>query len=209
MAHAEDVLTLDEAKTALNLTGTAKHDAELPAWVTAVSRRLDRAVGPIVRREVTEVLSGGGDVIHTRLYPVSSYTSVTEYSDTTGTVLTVETNLSKPNAAYLPYPYSGNPTLFNGRLRRRGGGSDVRFTSGDSNVAVVYVAGRFATTGAVDEIYKTAARIMLQNLWSAQSPNVAQVDEFEIPQQRFPRFAIPNAVKELLADEWQEGPLVG
>lgn len=206
MADLLDILTLAEAKTALNLAGTTVHDAELPAWITAASRRLDRAVGPVIRRTVTaELHDGGGHEVRTALWPVASFTTVKEYANTTATTLTAETNTTKPADAYLAEPYGSDPTLFSGALRRRGTGSDRRFATGARNVEVTYVAGRYADTASVDEIFKTGARLVLQNFWNSQRPNIAQVGEFEIPTGNWPRFSIPNAVRELLYAHWQEG----
>lgn len=204
-----DVLSLPEAKAALNLNGTTQYDAELPGWITAASLTLERYVGPIVRRDVTELVDGGAGDLWTRYRPVTSFTTVTEYVDTTGTVLTRETNVLKPDSSYFAEPYGPDPTLFSGRLRRRSAGSDQWFESGRRNVEIVYVAGRYATTSAVDERFKLAAKLILANLWNSQRPNLAQTGEFEIPQSNFPRFAIPHAVREIMGDEWQPRLMVG
>lgn len=204
-----DVLSLAEAKAALNLSGVVVHDTEIAPWVTATSLLLDRKVGPIVRRTVTDEIHDGGDgVIRTRLYPVHSFTTVTEYSGLTATVLTVDTNLTHPATGYRPEAYAPNAALYSGRLVRRSGGYGSAYPSGSGNVVITYVAGRFENTAAVDERFKSAARLTLQNLWNSQRPNLAQVGEFEIPQSNWPRFAVPNAVREMLADEWQVGVLV-
>lgn len=202
-----DVLTLAEGKAALNLAGTSQYDGEIPAWITASSLALDAKVGPIVKRTVTdEVHDGYGGHFYTRLYPVLTYTTVTEYNGTTATVLTVETNASKPASAYLAEQYGPNPALLSGLIRRRGSGSDAWFPEGIGNVVVTYEAGRFADTAAVDERFKSAARLTLQNLWNSQRPNLGDVGEFEVPQSNWPRFAIPNAVRQMLANEWQDAP---
>lgn len=204
-----DWLTLVEAKAAINLSGSTQYDAELPAWITATSLILDRKVGPAVRRTITDELHDGSRwPLRTRLYPVASFTSVTEYSGTSATVLTVETNVAKPGSAYLTEPYRTEPTLFSGLLQRRAGGSGSLFAPGSRNIVVTYVAGRFADTASVDERFKGAARLTLQNLWNSQRPNLANVGEFEIPQSNWPRFAVPRAVQEMLADEWQEEVMV-
>lgn len=204
-----DILSLPEAKAALNLTGVTVHDAEIAPWVTATSLLLDRKIGPVVRRTITdEVLDGGRNFARTRLYPVTSFTTVTEYSGLTATVLTVETNLSHPASAYRPERYSSDPTLYSGRIYRRATGSSTWYPTGSGNVVVTYVAGRYADTATVDERFKAAARLTLQNLWNSQRPNLAQVGEFEIPQSNWPKFSVPNAVREMLADEWQAGVLV-
>ena len=210
MADALDLLTLAEAKTAVNQSGVTTYDVELAAWVTGVSRRLDKAVGPVVQRTVTaELQDGGREHVFTNLYPVTSFTTVKEYVDTTSTTLTRETNATKPDSAYLIEPYAADPTLFSGKVRRRGGGSDVCFAVGARNVELTYVAGRSASTSAVDELFKTAARLFIQHLWNANRPSTGSVGEFEIPQANWPRFAVPNAVKELLTDFWQSDARIG
>lgn len=204
-----DWLTLEEAKAGLNLSGVTTYNAELPAWITAVSLLLDSKVGPAVVRTITdEVHDGGAGVIRTRLWPVVSYTTVTEYTGLTPRVLTVETNLAHPAAGYRADRYGAEPSLFSGRIVRRSSGYGSVFASGSGNVVVTYVAGRFADTASVSERFKAAAKLTLQNLWNSQRPNLAVVGEFEIPQQNWPRFAVPNAVREMLADVWQEGPMV-
>lgn len=211
-----DVLTLAEGKQAVNLTGVSTSDAELALWITTVSLLLDRHVGPIVVRTVTnEMHDGGGSplfslygftgVIFLRRFPVTSFTTITEYSGTTATVLTAETNLSKPSASYLAQRYGPDPALYSGRLERRASGSCVPFPAGTGNVVVTYEAGRFSNTGTVDERFKAAARLTLASLWNSQRPNLAQVGEFEVPMSNWPKFAVPNAVQEMLRDEWQTG----
>jgi len=206
-----DVITLAEAKAALNLSGATTYDTELPAWITAVSQLLDAGAGPIVIRTVTgEIHNGDTTSIRTRLYPVKTITTITEYSDTTGTVLTAETNLSKPDAAYLADTYDLDPALLSGVIRRRFAGYGYRFATGQGNVVITYEAGRFNETGSVSERFKLAAKLTLQYLWNSQRPSLGSVGEFEIPQANWPRFAVPNAVQELLGDEWQSsGLLVG
>lgn len=207
---AHDVLTLAEAKAAINVTGVTTYDSELPAWITGVSELLDRHVGPIVQRAVTdEAHDGASGVIRTRLYPVAAWTSVTEYSGGVATVLTAETNLLQPASSYLAGRYGPDPTLYSGVLWRREAGYAATYATGVGNVVVSYIAGRYANTAAVTELFKRAAALTLQNIWNAQRPSLAQVGDFEIPQSNWPRFAIPNAVQEMLASEWQGALMVG
>jgi hypothetical protein len=203
-----DWLSSAEAKAALNLAGVTTYDDEITPWNTAASLLLDSYVGPAVVRTVTdEAHDGNYPSIRTRLYPVKSITTLTEYVSTTGTVLTVETNASKPASGYLAERYDPAPTLYSGRLFRRSSGSPTCFPCGTGNIVITYEAGRFTNTAAVDERFKSAARLTLQNLWNSQRPNLAQIGEFEIPQSNWPRFAVPNAVREMLADVWQKSPL--
>lgn len=210
MADLLDVLTYDEALLALGLSVGPQPIVKktvLEGIITGVSRRLDKAAGPVVRRTVTEVHDGGRDRLYLRAWPVAQFTTVTQHLSGTATVLTAETFASQPTDSYLAEPFKADPALFSGRVDRRSGGSGAQVPAG-SRIEVVFIAGRYTNTASVDELFKTAARVMLQNFWHSQEPSIGQVAEFEVPQQLFPRFAIPNAVRELLADHWQEGPMV-
>lgn len=201
MADTLDIVTLSEAKDGLNLNNTTRYDDELALWITAVSRRLDQLVGPVVQRTVsTEAHTGGDHEIYLAQHPISSITSVTEYhggDGTTARTLTAETNASKPLHAYKTTPYSADRTLLGSKLRRRSSNADAIFEPGDENIEVTYVAGRAATTAAVDERYKIGASLILQHLWHTQRPDTTTVGtgEFEVPTQRTPRWAIPRAVR--------------
>lgn len=204
-----DVLTLEEAKQALNVTATTKHDAELPLYITAVSDRLDRLVGPVVQRSVSsELHSGGHESIFLHLYPVVSVGSVQEYKEeeTTATVLTAETNASRPAEAYLTHPYRRGALLSSRLVRRsdKGLSRKGKFAKGQNNIVVSYVAGRCADTASVEPLFKQAAGLMLQNFWRAQQDSTGNVGEFDVPQSYFPRWAIPQAVRQLLEEEMQQ-----
>lgn len=200
-----DVVSLTEAKQALQLTGTTAHDTVLAAWITGVSLRLDRLVGPVVRRTVTaEPHDGGANRVHLRYHPNTSVTSVTEYDGTTGTVLTAETNALKPDDAYKALAYSADAAYRSNILVRRGGNADAVFAAGLENVEVTYVAGRFADTASVDERFKRGTALMLKNLWRSQVDGVGQVGEYDVPAVNFPAFAVPRAVRELFDGEIQD-----
>lgn len=203
-----DVLSIEEARVAVGLDADDMlHDVELAAWVATISKRLDRSVGPVVVRTITDELQDGGRChIYLNKWPVTSVSSVSEYNNTTETLLTVETNAVRPSNGYLLTRYRPDPTFYGRKVRRRTSGSDDTFCVGVQNVKVTYVAGRFATTATVDEDFKTAARIMLKNLWGSELPSVEEMGEFTVPTQRFPKFTIPNAVKEMLWEFWQERP---
>lgn len=206
-----DVLTLDEAKTALGLGATQPPDEPLLAtWVTAVSQRLDTLVGPVVKRTVAgELHDGGVRSVFLKLYPVITVTAVTEYSGTTATQLTAQSPGYAPAEAYATEPFSlrlfnadGTPLdLLGNQLHRRRGNHDTRFAPGRRNVLVDYIAGRFDATANVDERYKRAAVLMLLNLWRSQQDGVSQNGEFDIPQSIYPAFAVPNVVTELFPGE--------
>lgn len=201
-----DVITLTEGRAALLKENASNvDDAKLAGWITAVSKRLDRLVGPVVRRTITgEKHNGGHPEVFLRYHPNTSITSVTEYSGTTATVLTAETNASQPLDAYLVDDYEADPTLLGNCLRRRSGGVDGTFPAGRKNVLVTYVPGRFADTGTVDADFKRAADLMLINLWRSQQDSVAQVGEYDVPQNIFPTFAVPRAVREMFDGQIQD-----
>lgn len=207
-----DVVTDAEARRyvklgPLDVTGKA---TILTALVTAVSLKLDKCVGPVVRRAVTaETQDGGSDRVRLDLRPVYSFTTVTEYDSTAATVLTRETIGTVPSSGYYAEPWRNDRTLFSGVLIRRSGGSDYRFPCGRGNIAVTYNAGRFTDTASVDARFKDAAGIMLTYLWQQYGLSTATKGDYEVPFENFPKFAVPNAVRDMLLDEWQYGPMVG
>lgn len=155
-----DILTGDEAKRLVGIAdNNGDQDDELGIYITAVSRRLDELCGPVVNRTLTaEAYNGGCASVRLRHAPVSSFTTVTEYNQTTAQVLTAETNSVKTANNYL---YDDELL----RLYRRVNGTNGYFPSGRRNVTVTYVGGRAATTTDVDGRFKRAAGIILTHLW--------------------------------------------
>jgi hypothetical protein len=207
-----DVVTDAEARRYVKLGAgdvTAKATI-LTALITAVSLKLDRVVGPVVRRTVTsEQHDGGSNRITLDLYPIYTFTTVTEYDNTTSITLTRETVGTAPASGYYAEPWRNDRTLYSGVLIRRSGASDYRFPCGRGNIVATYTAGRFADTASVDPRFKDAAGIMLTYLWQQYGQSVAKAGEYEVPFEKFPKFAVPNAVRDMLLDEWQLGPMVG
>lgn len=207
---ATDVLSLSDAKRALGVgAGSIDKDAVVAAYVTAVSERLDRACGPIVRRAVTEYLDGGTWAVRTATAPIFSFTSVTEWSGESSSVLTLETNAAA--GTYLAESFAVNDPagLYSGRLVRRSGRANVGWKLGSRNVVVVASAGRYATTAAAaNSRFAQAARILLKHLWSAETLNVGQVDGFDTPFPSFPR-TMPMVIRQLLSADWREALVVG
>lgn len=200
-----DVITLTEAKQYLDVTGTTEHDTELPVFITAISRRLDNLIGPIVRRTVTsEKQDGGSTTIYLAKYPIYQITTVVEYDLTDPLTLSVESNTSKPADAYMLDPYGPDPTLYSNRLRRRYGGVSGTFVPGRLNVEITYQAGRVANTASVSEDVKLAAGMMLKNAWKSQEIGTTRIGDFDVPQSTFPTIAIPRFVKEMFKEELQE-----
>lgn len=201
MADVNDVLTLAEARDALNIS--TGQDTEIALYVTAVSQALDKLCGPIVARAVTENHDGGGYSVWLWEAPALSITSVTEYDNTTAKVLTGETNTVKASTNYIA-------DLTSGRVQRRSNNLCQRFACGAQNIVVVFQAGRYADTASVDERFKLAAANMLTVNWRAEQG--AGTDTFGAFNDGEPvfgsTFAVPNKVRELLQNDLR-GPLVG
>lgn len=200
----DDLLTAAEARNFVGLgTADTTRGSLLAQYVTGASRALAARVGTIIYGTVTgELHSGGRGYVYLDHGPVAQVVTVVEYDSTTAATLTAETNSSKPTNAY-------HADLASGKVTRRDDNTTALFPAGLDNVYVTYVAGRFASTATVDDRFKTACGLILKNAWRAQEYGVGQVDEFTVPQASFPRFAIPNAVKEMLAEEWRYGSGVG
>lgn len=209
MADTLDILTLAEARSILNFGASdTTLDTSIARVVTAVSRRLDTYVGPIVQRSVTsEIHSGGCPSIELGYGPISAISAVTEYQGTTATAITAETAGTQPTDGFYAERYKPNPALMSGVLIRRVSGTTIPWYCGSGNVLVTYTAGRSVSTGAVDPIYKQAGELMLRNLWRSYQQSTAGFNEYDVPAQNFPTFTIPRAVVELLEDEVQ--PTVG
>lgn len=196
-----DVLSIADARDEVGIgVGVATYDAKLEPLVTAISRRLDSVCGPIVNRTLTdELYTGGRSSIWLKNRPVSSVTTVTEYTGTTAQILTAETNAAKTANNYLL------DDTRTGRLLRRMSGCDTCFPTGRRNVAVTYVAGRAATTSVVDRRFAEAARICLKHLWRAENSVGTVTFGPANPLEPFipgvPTFAIPRAALELIADD--------
>lgn len=196
-----DLLSLAEAKTALNITNTA-HDTEVQLFLTGMSTRIDGLCGPVVIQTVTtERHDGGKSFIVPRLVPVSTVTSVTEYDDAVSQALTAETITSQLTDMFL----LDTSLKFYPRIWRRESGSDSRFPTGRLNVAVTYVAGRVATTATVGTNFKLAAAAILRRVWKRETSSWAQrpsyTDESSTGQPEGFYRAIDPMVREFLNDE--------
>lgn len=194
MAATLDIITLSEGRASINMHASdTSQDAEIEAYITAVSLRIDQVAGPVVVRTITaEMHDGGGPTIQLRHYPVSSIVSVTEYVNITGTVLAAETVgvATTANDYHLSARY--------GVLTRRSGGADTYWSAGRDRVAVSYVAGRFTSTATVSQMFKTAATMTLAHWWRRE-----QSSDPMTAYQRSHGLSIPRVVKELLGDEWR------
>ena len=175
--------------------------ARVAAYITAVSNRIDALVGPVVHRTVTgERHDPRGASIWLRRRPVASISSVTEYTAGVAAVLTAESLTVAGD--YRVDQYEDDATMLSGRLSRRSGFTNGWWMSGRP-VTVTYVAGRYATTTAAkDSRFYLAAVLTLKSLWRAEVDSVAVVNDYDQVQVPMPGFAIPNAARELLIDQY-------
>lgn len=218
MADDRDILTLLEGKRALRIgEGDSKDDDVLPGYITAASRLLDKWAGYTVALSVTSELHDGTNrsgrgyrhKIILRRRPVLAVTSVIEHRNGDPLTLLAESTTQQPTDAYLADRYDPDPALMNGHIRRRTSGEDAWWEYGRQNIAVTYTAGRVASTSDVDERFKRACAITLENLWRDREPGLEDQGEFMAPRQSFPGMAIPKAVKQLLSEEIGQNKLFG
>lgn len=198
---ATDVLELEEAKATVKSVDAAL----LPARITAVSQSMDAMFGPIVQREVTEEVEPLGSTLYLRRWPVASVDLVTEYDrDGIPTVVTADTLAVRNAVGFRLEPYSGQPDgLYSGKLLRRSSGSAYRWGAGGAEV--VYTAGRYEDTAAVDERFKEAARVWLTSVGQGTLVGTMQRTEggAQVARLPFPTFGLPKFVLEFLEGEYQ------
>lgn len=175
MADTLDVLTIAEARTAVGLGTSTAQDTPLAAWVTAISRQLDRLCGPIVKRTISNEAHYGTHgarsitVDYPPIYTTPGIT-LTEYGTTgTGLVLTAEDFDTKPTSGYLLTRRRDGG--YTGRIERRASGATMWF---DDSVVITYDAGRYADTASVDALFKQAASMMLRAAWVGEQASGTQ-----------------------------------
>jgi hypothetical protein len=178
------VLPLQDAKDALNIPqATTTSDAEIMSYIYTIESCLKRYTGgPIVNRTVVEraEMMSNQTVILVRQRPLVSVTSIASAS---GASIDISTGLDLDVNA--------------GILRRKLGLPFYGpFFSWLPQVTVTYVAG-WGT--AVPAAFGSAARIILQNLWTTQrGPSPQPLMGEEMTTLPGFGFAIPNQAAELL-----------
>lgn len=171
------LVTLEEAKRQLNITGTAE-DTELQLYVNALPEVIEGFVGVVEQREITDTVTGGGPalaVLHPPLVSVSSLVGG-----------------SGGATEYLPATLAVDGPA--GLITRTDGAA---FPAG--RYTVTYTAGR----PSVPPTVKLAALILLQHLWRTQrAPRGGLAgggDDFSVTEP-VPGFgyAVPHRVLQLL-----------
>lgn len=201
---AHDVLSLEAAKLVLSRTASdLKDDDAIAALVSAISDRLDRACGPIIRRTVTgeqHLHVEGCSVLRLRHQPVVSISTITEYTGATGSALTAD-SLTAEGGYYLQPWWSSDPVgLWTNKVTRRG--------SFSGPVEVTYVAGRYEDTDAVASTrFHEAAAVFLTFMSQRRNVGVAEVGGYEQPTSVYP-MTMPAIIREILAHDWVESVVV-
>ncbi len=205
MTATNDILTLAEAKSYLQVAPSDQtKDTLLASMITAISTKMDQKFGPVVYATITAEVHDGGAARcpYTHIYldhtPIGTITQVVEYSGTSAGTLTLQSNTSQTASDYVV-------NRVNGKLTRRNTNTDYVFPVGSGNVVVSYVAGRFNAGTITDERFKNAAGLALENVWRNQQPGAGQLNEYDIPQINWPKFILPNASIEMLANEVRQG----
>ncbi|MFI0825722.1 hypothetical protein ACH4Q7_14840 [Streptomyces roseolus] len=172
------LLTLDEAKSVLELTSTTKYDVDIQTYVDALTPVIERHTGPIEQRTVTETVNAYGPLLAVSQVPALTLTSLTPIH-TTGTAVDVA-ELVLDGAA--------------GIVRRLDGGA---FAGGPWTA--VYTAGRPSVPANVT----VAARMLLQHWWrtryGAARGNPGGGEDYDVNEPVAGwGYAIPNRVLEIL-----------
>lgn len=137
------LLSLADARAALNFGAGTVNDTELRGYIDAATAVVENIVGAVVPRTVVEVLTGD-TILYLKQWPVLSLTSMVPYIASTGgiTYLTAALLIDENGA--------------------------VRLTSGWSlpynTYLVTYKAGRLEIPPAVS----LAAKIIVQHMWDTQ-----------------------------------------
>lgn len=179
-----DIVTTAECKTHLNISDSSS-DTELAGFISAATAVVDKHVGPVVIRSVSDTFDGGRSRVQLTQPPVSSVTSVTD----NGTVL-----------ATSDYKIDGPA----GVLSRVSGQGLWSFDAGVRSLVVAYQAGRVANTAAVAASYghfRLATLIIIQHMWETQRP-AAQGAFSQGTDDYDPRYSysIPRRALELLGE---------
>jgi hypothetical protein len=103
--------------------------------------------------------------------------------------------------------YDDRADVRTGIISRRSSWTGTTFAS--SWVRVTYVAGRYATTDAVEAKWKLAVKTTLRQLWRPeQSIGTDTFGAIPSPGGDIPTFALPRAVHGILLGEQRRAPAI-
>lgn len=154
---ADDIVTLAQAKTFLNITGTT-FDVELAEYVTSASQMWLARGGPGAGSPAyDEWHDGGGSTVVLNHRPVLAISAITEASGMSTSTLTAQDAGGSGSDGY-------SLDKVTGVIVRRSGGEASTFASGVKNVHVQYTAGY--TTAPKD--VEHAVLLLIWHLWETQ-----------------------------------------
>lgn len=154
---ADDIVTLAQAKTFLNIAGST-FDTELADYVTAASQMWLARGGPGASSlAYDEWYDGGGATISLNHTPVLAISALTEASGMSTYTLTAQD--AGGSGAY-GYSLDANT----GTIIRRASGEATTFAPGFKNVHVQYTAGYATAPKDIDH----AILLLVWHLWETQ-----------------------------------------
>lgn len=190
-------VTLAEAKDALNIT-TVTSDAELQTVIDAATAVLQnhpayRVLDAVTTTDYTEWADGGGDDIVLGHYPVTTVTSVAEYTPDAQPIVSESPDVV---TTFTDYGYVLDAAA--GILHRTNGGAPSMW---NGRVKVVYTAG----SATVPADIRQAALVLVDHLWETQRggqgpalpTGLDLTDETSAPDVSA-GYTLPNRVRELL-----------
>lgn len=136
------ILTLAEAKLALNKTDT-DDDVELQSFIDSIVAPIEKYVGPVDSRSITETTECDGCELPLQQQPVISVTSITSIYTGGPTWVTADLHVNKVA----------------GIVRRLDQGA---FYGGP--FTTIYVAGRASVPASIN----MAARLIVKHMWATQ-----------------------------------------
>jgi uncharacterized phiE125 gp8 family phage protein len=198
-----DLLTLADAKTFLNISGT-QYDAELPTFVTTASDMIINRIGPVAGSPQFDEYYDGGHGNTTQIVlrhaPVSYVTSVSEAIYTGWVKPLAAQPLDGTSTDSSPYGYTID--LQDGLITRRSAGAVAPFAPGKRNIRVVYSAGY----ASIPPELVMAGKILVKHLWEtrrggAKRPGLGGNDEASLKDEG----DFPARVEEILANFYIPG----
>jgi hypothetical protein len=196
-AVATNIVTLDEAKTQLNIdSNVTTFDVQLNDYIAAASQMIVNRIGPVAGSPTVSEWHDGGstDILLYDEGPIQSVTSVTESMGSV--VYTLSQVTLDSGSVTTPFGYTVDLDL--GLLVRRAAGVAVPFAAGEANIHVTFVAG-YATTPP-DITLKTL--LLLQRMWetrrgakpaAGQGPVEASVPTFRaLVEELFSDYIVPG-----------------
>lgn len=160
VASPTPVVSLDSAKSFLNISGTAS-DAELQTFIDAAIALWEGRVGPVSVQTYSEWYDGGRPQIVLRHTPVVSVASITEaFSSALAYTLTAETLDGSAGGDAWGYTLDTETGL----ITRRATGFVIDFANGRRNVHVTYDAGYSSVPVDIQQ----GILLLIKHMWATQ-----------------------------------------